>query len=127
MTKGAYQLLLHLPAPQTIRIGRLGTFDFPAGYYVYTGSAMNGLEARVARHLSNRKKFHWHVDYLLERCSVMRYAIRESSTKQECELNSKMLEMDGARVPVRGFGSSDCRCAAHLVYFEMEPELSIDI
>ncbi|MCL5104717.1 MAG: GIY-YIG nuclease family protein [Armatimonadetes bacterium] len=88
MTKGAYQLLVHLPDPQTIRIGRLGAFGFPAGYYVYTGSAMNGLGARVARHLSNRKKFHRHIDYLLERCPVMRYAIRESSARQECEINS---------------------------------------
>ena len=120
--KGTYQLLLKLDRPESISIGRLGIFSFPAGYYVYTGSAMGGLDARIARHLSKSKRFHWHVDYLLERCSILRYAIKESSARQECSFNSEALAMDGASVPVRGFGSSDCKCVAHLVYFEIEPQ-----
>lgn len=122
MAIGAYQLLAHLEHNTSIRIGRLGTFRFPAGYYVYTGSAMNGAEARVARHLSKSKRFHWHIDFLLEHCVIIRYAIRESSARYECELAAETLAMGGARTPVRGFGSSDCRCPAHLAYFETEPE-----
>jgi Uri superfamily endonuclease len=75
MTKGVYQLLIRLDTDETIPVGKLGTFAFPAGFYVYTGSAMGGLDARIARHLSRIKRFHWHIDYLLERTSVIRYAI----------------------------------------------------
>ena len=82
---------------------------------------MGGIDARIARHLRKEKRFHWHIDYLLERCSIIRYAIEESSTRQECRVNSRTLAMDGAKVVVRGFGSSDCGCVAHLVYFEVEP------
>ena len=78
MTKGAYQLLIRLDRDQTITVGRIGRFRFPAGYYVYTGSAMNGIEARVRRHLSSRKRIRWHIDYLLEHARIIRYAIRES-------------------------------------------------
>jgi Uri superfamily endonuclease len=121
MRRGTYQLLLWLSRPRTITIGRLGTFDFPAGYYVYTGSAMGGLDARLARHLSASKKKHWHIDYLLEHCSIIRYPSRESLVRLECQMNAEVMAMQGARVLVRGFGSSDCNCPAHLVYFEEEP------
>jgi len=122
MTKGAYQLLIRLDRDSTIRIGRLGTFHFAAGYYVYTGSAMNGLEARVARHLSKTKRLRWHIDYLLEGTAIIRYASREGTVREECALNAATLAMPGAAVCVKGFGSSDCRCVAHLVYFQAEPE-----
>ena len=127
MRKGAYQLLTRLESTQTIQVGRLGTFRFPAGCYVYTGSAMNGLDARIARHLAKTKRFHWHIDYLLERSSIIRYAIKESSCKRECEFNAAMLEAPGAEVPVPGFGSSDCVCVTHLAYFSEEPrELAVE-
>ena len=128
MKRGAYQLLLRLPRDEIIRVGKLGAFRFPAGYYVYTGSAMGGLEARIARHLSKTKRFHWHIDYLLEHCSIIRYAIRESPIKRECEFNAVTLATDGAQVIVAGFGSSDCGCASHLVYFESQPRaLAVEI
>jgi Uri superfamily endonuclease len=39
-----------------------------------------------------------------------------SSERLECVLNREIMEQAGARVIVRGFGSSECRCRAHLVY-----------
>ena len=60
-----YQLAIRIGRPIRIRVGRLGEFEFPAGRYVYTGSARRGLEARVRRHLSRAKRLHWHIDYLL--------------------------------------------------------------
>lgn len=36
-------------------------------------------------------------------------------------MNSKTLAMDGATVPVAGFGASDCKCVSHLIYFKVEP------
>jgi len=44
---------------------RPGQIPFPAGWYVYTGSARNGLAQRVGRHLRHNKRKHWHIDYLL--------------------------------------------------------------
>jgi len=52
----SYQLLIKLADKRRIKVGRLGSFIFPAGYYVYTGSAKIGLEARIARHLRRDKK-----------------------------------------------------------------------
>jgi len=121
MTIGAYQLLIRLDRDTDIRVGKLGVFRFPAGYYVYTGSAMGGVESRVDRHLSHAKRFRWHIDYLLEHGAIIRYAIRESPTRQECDLNRAVLAMEGAGIPVDRFGSSDCACRAHLIYFEREP------
>ena len=63
---GCYQLLMRLEKSVKIRVGKLGEFQFPAGWYVYTGSAKNGVKARVMRHLRSNKKKRWHIDYLLE-------------------------------------------------------------
>ncbi|MGB9620327.1 MAG: GIY-YIG nuclease family protein [Armatimonadota bacterium] len=120
--KGAYQLLIRLDQDRTITVGRLGTFCFRAGYYVYTGSAMNGVESRVRRHLSSRKRIRWHIDYLLEHGRVIGYAIKESTEREECVINAQTVALPSAQVPIRGFGSGDCRCVSHLVYFQHEPE-----
>ncbi len=128
MRRGTYQLLIKLDRDETIPVGKLGTFDFPAGFYVYTGSAMNGLDARIARHLSKAKRFHWHIDFLLERSTIIRYAIEESSSRRECEnlTPRPRWRCPARRVIAEGFGSSDCRCRTHLVYFESEPEIELE-
>jgi uncharacterized protein YdeI (YjbR/CyaY-like superfamily) len=41
-------LVIFLPRAKMIRVGALGAFRFPRGYYVYIGSALNELSARVA-------------------------------------------------------------------------------
>ena len=61
---GSYALVLRLPSRRKIRVGKLGLVEFPRGHYVYFGSALGGLNARVARNLSNDKKLHWYADYL---------------------------------------------------------------
>ncbi|MGE5336851.1 MAG: DUF123 domain-containing protein, partial [Gemmatimonadota bacterium] len=61
----SYQLLIEIARPLRCAIGRLGVFDFPAGRYLYTGSARRNLDARIARHLRGIKRLHWHIDYLL--------------------------------------------------------------
>ena len=60
-----YQLLINVSQPLRCVIGRLSELDFPAGLYVYTGSAKRNLDARVARHIRRDKPLHWHIDYLL--------------------------------------------------------------
>ncbi len=115
---GAYQLVLCLPEEVRLEVGSLGVFSFPAGRYVYTGSAMGGLRARIARHLRREKRLRWHIDYLLTVAQVEQVHLYPSSYRVECELNRQILRQSGAQVVVPGFGSSDCRCPSHLVYVE---------
>jgi Uri superfamily endonuclease len=117
MVKGVYQLHLRLDKPKRIRVGKLGVFTFPAGRYIYTGSAMNGLIGRLRRHLKKRKKLYWHIDYLLRHAKIETIFVLETGERVECQLNSLTLSLPNAKVIVKGFGCSDCRCPSHLVYF----------
>jgi Uri superfamily endonuclease len=114
----SYQLVIELTAPVRLRIGRLGRFDFPAGRYVYTGSARRNLAARVTRHLSKPKRLRWHVDYLLASGKARVTRVR-LSRRAECTLNRAT---PGA-VLVARFGASDCRacCGSHLKYLDPLP------
>lgn len=132
---GTYALLLRLDKQERITVGKLGTFDFPAGYYLYVGSALGpgGLQARLARHRRSsesssqssysqtRNKLHWHIDYLLQRARLVEVWSVASEERLECRWSEVARGLSGAQVPVRGFGSSDCVCPAHLIYFSSRP------
>jgi Uri superfamily endonuclease len=107
----SYQLLIEVARPLRLTIGRLGRFDFPAGRYVYTGSAVRGLDARIARHLRREKRLRWHIDYLLHAPGVSVTGVIRSG-RAECALN----RATPGRIAANGFGASDCRagCGAHL-------------
>ena len=124
---GSYSLLIRFPATRLVSVGKLGVFEFARGYYVYTGSALSGLEARIAHHLQTKTRPRWHVDFLLAApgAHVERWIEWETSNRSECELNRRFLQWPGASVPVPGFGSSDCTagCPAHLVYFRSKPDI----
>ncbi len=120
---GVYHLIIRLPRAARVRVGRLGLFTFPAGWYVYTGSAMNGLRARIARHRRRRKKLHWHIDYLLRRAEIVEVIEVPTRRRVECARHRHVLRLPGAQVPAPGFGSSDCRCISHLAYFARRPQL----
>lgn len=115
-TPGVYQLWIELPKASRLTVGKLGTFDFPPGVYVYTGSALGGLRQRLARHQRRRKKMHWHIDYLLRHAHIARIEAQATRRRLECSWNGRTMRLAGARVVVPGFGSSDCDCPAHLVY-----------
>lgn len=108
-----YQLAIVLTEPASIVIGKLGAFDFPAGRYVYTGSAKRNLEARIARHLLHEKRLRWHIDYLTSTFGAVVTSLGRF-TQTECALN----QQTPGTVLVRGFGASDCRagCGSHLKY-----------
>lgn len=110
--RGAYLLLVRLARDRRLEIGRLGTFRFPRGWYVYVGSAMRNLAARLARHTRRRKRLHWHVDHLRQAAAeVIPLPIR-SSRRDECPLAQAMAEIYPPAAA--GFGSSDCTCPTHL-------------
>lgn len=111
--KGSYILVIELKKDKTIQIGTLGKIHFKKGFYAYVGSALNGLEQRINRHLRKIKKKHWHIDYFLDFAEVVDVFYKENETREECKI-AKMLGNQLVSIP--GFGSSDCRCKSHLFY-----------
>jgi len=126
---GSYLLVIKLSKKCRITVGCLGTLDLPRGWYVYAGSAMRGLTARIARHRRPAKKRHWHIDYLLgsPRARLVECRSYPSATKLECRLNRAVTALEGAHPAAPGFGSSDCSggCEAHLTYFTARPDLGL--
>ncbi len=122
--KGSYILLISLEVDKRIQIGKLGEFDFPLGYYLYSGSAFGGLQARIRRHLAREKKLYWHIDFLLTISRVEEIWVTYAEERVECQLARALRGLAGASVPVKGFGSSDCRCDTHLVHLSWKPDLT---
>jgi Uri superfamily endonuclease len=108
-----YQLHITLQRAQRVHVGRLAEFLFPAGTYLYTGSARRNLSARVRRHLSRQKKQRWHIDYLLMTPEARVTAVGLFS-ETECCCNQRV----NGEILLAGFGASDCRvqCGSHLKY-----------
>jgi Uri superfamily endonuclease len=123
MTKpdsGSYQIYISLSKRTKICIGALGEYYFQKGLYIYTGSAMKNLQARVNRHLRKEKKIRWHIDYLLASrfAAIIKIDVFPSETRQECSRNMELI-YNGASIPINHFGSSDCKtCHAHLVFLQ---------
>ena len=110
---GTYVLVITLGSDLTTEVGALGTLSFPAGVYLYTGSALGGLDQRVSRHIRHEKTVKWHIDRLTVAAdSVIAYESYPDYVP-ECELAS--MAGDCGMVPsVDGFGCSDCSCRTHL-------------
>ena len=123
--KGTYCLLIDLNKDKSIEIGKKGEIHFKKGVYVYVGSALNSLEGRIRRHLRNNKKMHWHVDYLLDSSSsrVIDVFYNADGVKHECEL-AREISINGGKI--EGFGCSDCKCPAHLFYFQNESQATLN-
>ena len=118
---GCYSLIIDLKREKTLRVGKLGEAVFPAGTYVYTGSAMKGLEARLRRHCARSKKINWHIDHLLTLpdAQIQRIILYPAAPGQECRQNKRIASRTGAVVILKNFGASDCKsgCASHLLFF----------
>lgn len=107
----SYQLYIRVARPLRLKIGALGELQFPAGHYVYTGSARRNLAARIARHRRRDKPLRWHIDYLLaDPAAVVEWVA--TGTRAECRWH----QATAGRVLHPGFGASDCRagCGGHL-------------
>ena len=111
MRSGIYVLFIRFDTPKDVTVGALGKMRFH-GDYCYVGSAMNGLDQRISRHLSKDKKIHWHIDHLTVAADGIEAF--ESSSKDECGLRRKA-EASGMVPAVKGFGCSDCKCDTHLL------------
>ena len=119
--KGAYLLIMELSKGTDIRIGSKAIRYFPAGFYCYVGSAMNSLEKRISRHLSTKKRLHWHIDWFLLHARIIEVKRIESNKNIECIVSQGVAQL-AEGVPMPGFGSSDCTvCRSHLYYFSTNP------
>ena len=128
--RGIYTLLILVREAVEVNVGNLGHHPFKRGFYTYTGSALgkNGmnLKHRIERHLSNKKKMHWHIDYLLSLKEVIIMGVIYSTLGKdlECIVSKKIEALELSEIVVEGFGSSDCRsdCRAH---FHQFPSISL--
>ena len=119
--KGGYAVLLRLGEDHQLKIGRLGAFEFPAGYYLYFGSALGGLDARVRRHLKRAKKRHWHIDHVSAVASAVQVWWASGTERLEGAWARAVLDLPGVSAPAPGFGSSDCSCPSHLALLPDTP------
>jgi len=118
MDGGTYTLVLDRESDGAIQVGALGTLDFPAGPYAYTGSALGaGGFSRVERHRAvadgTNDARHWHIDYLLGDDATSVVTVVTTADEIECAVARRLVDVVGGEVP--DFGCSDCDCGSHLV------------
>lgn len=105
-----------------IKPGSLPPTELNAGIYAYVGSAMNGLKARLNRHLNPKKKKFWHIDYFLEHAQCIEIWITQKALN-ECSLVKNIIyNFENAFRAAKNFGSSDCKCHGHLIFFTKDPK-----
>ncbi len=115
--RGTYVLIIKLAKAQTIKPGKLPEARYEKGIYLYIGRARIGLRARIDRHLRSRKKIFWHIDYLLEKGKIEEVWVRQQYLGECLTAARAKTHLSSPVAAVKGFGSSDCRCSGHLVYF----------
>jgi Uri superfamily endonuclease len=125
ISTGSYVLLLHLAENQIITVGRLGTFDFPAGWYTYIGSALARAAcwAGSSHHLRPPKSPHWHIDYFTPACRNSRDLASAGYGATRGGVVDTMILIPGAVALIEGFGASDTTKETHLFYFDVRPLL----
>ena len=122
---GVYALIVHLSSCRRIRIGKLGTYNFSNGFYIYVGSAFGpgGIKARIKHHSRKSLHPHWHLDYLRRIATVKEVWYAKTEIRLEHHWADAAAKMPKANIPVKGFGSSDCRCISHLFYVPKKPSV----
>ena len=117
---GSYLLILENPEDKKIQVGSLGKIAFKKGYYVYVGSALNGIDKRVRRHYSKIKNKRWHIDYISPSPMkiIRNFKIRRKD-RIEDRLAYDLMKISDSRIPK--FGSSDSTLDSHLFFFKTSP------
>jgi sugar fermentation stimulation protein A len=114
-SSGTYALTVPFAVDESMLVGSLGTLPFKRGFYVYVGSARPNLRQRIARHVVGRKRIRWHIDYITTRQGHGPVGVAVWRSASECSVASMLKKRSNGSV--RGFGSSDCCCGSHLIYF----------
>ncbi|WP_457754764.1 GIY-YIG nuclease family protein [Thermovibrio ammonificans] len=116
--KGSYCLIFRLTESTEVETKGGKRFTLEAGIYCYAGSAFGpgGVEARVSRHLRREKKLKWHIDFVTTlRCFEPEVVAVLEGKRAECLIAGELSKLGE---PVKGFGSTDCKCPSHLIKLE---------
>ncbi len=117
---GTYVLILRNEIQRQIEIGRLGNIRFLPGFYVYVGSALGSLDARIRRHARKGKTHFWHIDYISPPVMVLERAIPiRRKDRIETELAMRISPL--CDMSIKRFGASDSPAPSHLFYFRYPP------
>ncbi|NIM44195.1 MAG: DUF123 domain-containing protein, partial [Nitrososphaeria archaeon] len=67
---------------------------------------------------SKDKRMFWHIDHFTANSQIeIKVAISAFTDEvSECTLTLQLINALNAKLALRGFGSSDCRCEGHLIY-----------
>lgn len=121
VSPGSYALRLHIAQPETLEVGKLGRFDFPAGDCIYLGSARGpgGLRARISHHLRGSTRPHWHIDALTRITTITGIWYSEGPAHLECLWSQALYALPLSVCIAPHFGAADCthNCPAHLAAF----------
>jgi Uri superfamily endonuclease len=120
---GTYALILSCAGNERIQIGRLGAMQLQRGYYIYVGSALGpgGLRGRIAHHQKPSTRPHWHIDYLRPHSRFHGLWLSYGAQRREHQWARVVEAMSDAKIPLLGFGASDCDCRSHLYFFKRCP------
>ncbi len=120
---GTYALILLAENVTELTVGKLGEFQFEAGYYVYVGSAFGpgGLRARLTHHSRISNNPHWHLDYLKPATQIETIWYTTDLQPREHQWAATLSSYRNAAIPSRGFGATDCSCETHLIFFTTHP------
>jgi Uri superfamily endonuclease len=124
---GTYALILHCQHQRIIDIGKLGKMNVCKGCYIYVGSAFGsgGVLARIKHHCRIAKSSHWHIDYLRPAVEITEIWYSHDPIQREHQWASIFMGVDGVKLPLRGFGSSDCKCDSHLFFSTTQPTVKM--
>jgi Uri superfamily endonuclease len=127
--KGNYILVLKLNNNILVKIPRFGNLELLAGFYFYCGSAHGngGIRSRVARHLKINSKRVWHIDHIKSYMQVLEIWFQIDLANRECEFSQFLARQKSSRIPIKGFGASDCRkgCKSHLIMLPSSENLDV--
>lgn len=115
--RGVYIAMFHLASGRAISVGSLGKSLFPAGLYLYVGSAQRNLTHRLARHARRNKPLRWHIDYMARHARMVGAVVIRGPKELECRLAARLAKQYRCLAP--RFGASDCQCPGHLFHVPM--------
>lgn len=122
---GTYILILYLPENTRLTLDSGETYDFPAGYYAYVGSASasEGLAERIKYHLSPVESPDSALDYLQQVTHVEEIWLSSSPVSRKHAWADLLIGIPGSLTIIEDFETEDCDCDTHLFYFEVRPML----
>ena len=122
---GTYALVMTSDSERQVVIGKLGRLKVSPGYYVYIGSAFGpgGLNARIAHHMRISQRPHWHIDFLRSVLLLTEVWYTKDADPYEHRWVEVFCGLEGATIPMTGFGASDCSCTTHLFAFTDQPSI----